>query len=136
MADTGQQAVVTNNGTENTAQQVAMLLGPPSESESKEALARIVEDVLKARGIPAPLAAPMAHDAQELIKTAAKTVPSWVIYAGLLIGGPGLAGFYATAENVWGLPERVAAIEQTQADQGKILAEIKGLLMGPTSKPR
>lgn len=126
MADTGQHTAVTapdnaRNGAATT---------------ERDALASIVEDVLRSRGIPAPLAAPMAHDVQDLIKTAAKTVPSWVIYAGLLFGGPGLGALYTTAKSVWGLPERVAAIEQTQADQGKVLDEIKALLTGPTSKPK
>ena len=84
----------------------------------------------------APILPPTREEAlQGLIVQASKVVPSWVVWLAVLFGGPSLGGFYVTAQAVWGLPSRVAAIEEKLVVQQATLDRIEVLLKAPASRP-
>lgn len=95
---------------------------PPNSApvDVRADLARIVEEVLKTKGVPASTAQAVSTDAEQLIQQAARKVPSWVSLAFVVFGVPSLGSFVATAKSVWGMPDRVAKIEAELEAQRKI----------------
>lgn len=117
----------------------------PSDTQAVDLygdLARLVEETLARRGLPAGSAQAIGQDAEQLITQAARKVPSWVSLAFVVFGVPSLGSFVATAKSVWGMPDRVAQIEKEleaqrkiHEAQGKQLDEVLLLLKGASSQP-
>jgi hypothetical protein len=127
-------------------QRVVLLRNGPSTPSDTQAvdirgdLARLVEETLARRGLPTGSAQALGQDAEQLITQAARKVPSWVSLAFVVFGVPSVGSFLATAQSVWGLPDRVAQIERELEAQRKIheaqgrqLDEVLTLLRGTRS---
>jgi len=70
--------------------------------------------LLQSRGVPAPLAGAITHEAEARIKEAASTLPQWakILFALLgLIGTPGMYAIYTVIQTHSALPDRVVATE-------------------------
>ena len=117
---------------------------PASAAAPDPALSALVEEILKSKGVPSASAHAAGQDSAALIETAARRVPSWVPAITLLLGLPSVGSFMATASKVWGMPDKVAAIEAELASQRELhaaqseqLKRIEDLLKGgqPASRP-
>jgi hypothetical protein len=108
------------------------------------ALSALVEEILKSKGVPSASAHAAGQDSAALIETAARKVPSWVPTIALIFGLPSVGSFVATAQSVWGMPDKVAAIEKElesqralHAQQNEQLQRIEALIKvsHPASQP-
>lgn len=104
-----------------------------------ETIGGIVETILRERGVTPPQS---TAELALLVKLAQK-VPPWVVYVGLLFGGPlltFLAASYQTASKIPGRIEALETASKTQGDllksQGETLKEILNRLpVSPSTRP-